>query len=95
MRKLLLSCALITASGAFFLSSCSKDSNLYDPNQKVNDYNNNWNQQFGAIDPTQNWNVATTLAQQPLAPPLLVRARCASILMLRWKTKATSWQLPN
>lgn len=70
MRKLLLSCALITASGAFFLSSCSKDSNLYDPNQKVNDYNNNWNQQFGAIDPTQNWNVATTVSATAACPTI-------------------------
>lgn len=70
MRKLLLSCALITASGAFFLSSCSKDSNLYDPNQKVNDYNNSWNQQFGAIDPTQNWNVATTVSATAACPTI-------------------------
>ena len=70
MRKLLLSCALITASGAFFLSSCSKDSNLYDPNQKINDYNNSWNQQFGAIDPTQNWNVATTVSATAACPTI-------------------------
>ena len=70
MRKLLLSCALITASGTFFLSSCSKDSNLYDPNQKVNEYNNNWNQQFGAIDPTQNWNVATTVSATAACPTI-------------------------
>lgn len=70
MRKLLLSCALITASGAFFLSSCSKDSNLYDPNQKVNEYNNSWNQQFGAIDPTQNWNVATTVSATAACPTI-------------------------
>lgn len=70
MRKLLLSCALITASGTFFLSSCSKDSNLYDPNQKVNEYNNSWNQQFGAIDPTQNWNVATTVSATAACPTI-------------------------
>lgn len=70
MRKLLLSCALITASGTFFMSSCSKDSNLYDPNQKVNEYNNNWNQQFGAIDPTQNWNVATTVSATAACPTI-------------------------
>lgn len=70
MRKLLLSCALITASGAFFLSSCSKDSNLYDPNQKVNEYNNSWNQQFGAIDPTQDWNVATTVSATAACPTI-------------------------
>lgn len=70
MRKLLLSCALITASGTFFLSSCSKDSNLYDPNQKVNEYNNSWNQQFGAIDPTQDWNVATTVSATAACPTI-------------------------
>lgn len=70
MRKLLLSCALITASGTFFLSSCSKDSDLYDPNQKVNEYNNSWNQQFGAIDPTQNWNVATTVSATAACPTI-------------------------
>ena len=70
MRKLLLSCALITASGTFFLSSCSKESNLYDPNQKVNEYNNSWNQQFGAIDPTQNWNVATTVSATAACPTI-------------------------
>lgn len=70
MRKLLLLCALITASGTFFLSSCSKDSNLYDPNQKVNDYNNSWNQQFGVIDPTQNWNVATTVSATAACPTI-------------------------
>lgn len=70
MRKLLLSCALITASGTFFMSSCSKDSNLYDPNQKVNEYNNSWNQQFGAIDPTQNWNVATTVSATAACPTI-------------------------
>ena len=70
MRKLLLLCALITASGTFFLSSCSKDSNLYDPNQKVNEYNNSWNQQFGAIDPTQNWNVATTVSATAACPTI-------------------------
>lgn len=70
MRKLLLLCALITALGTFFLSSCSKDSNLYDPNQKVNEYNNSWNQQFGAIDPTQNWNVATTVSATAACPTI-------------------------
>lgn len=70
MRKLLLLCALITASSTFFLSSCSKDSNLYDPNQKVNEYNNSWNQQFGAIDPTQNWNVATTVSATAACPTI-------------------------
>lgn len=70
MRKLFLSCALITASGTFFLSSCSKDSNLYDPNQKVNEYNNSWNQQFGAIDPTQDWNVATTVSATAACPTI-------------------------
>ena len=70
MRKLLLLCALITASGTFFLSSCSKDSNLYDPNQKVNEYNNSWNQQFGAIDPTQDWNVATTVSATAACPTI-------------------------
>lgn len=70
MRKLLLSCALITASGTFFLSSCSKDSNLYDPNQKVNEYNSSWNQQFGAIDPTQDWNVATTVSATAACPTI-------------------------
>lgn len=70
MRKLLLSCALITASGTFFLSSCSKDSNLYDPNQKVNEYNNSWNQQFGVIDPTQDWNVATTVSATAACPTI-------------------------
>lgn len=70
MRKLLLSCALITASGTFFLSSCSKDSNLYDPNQKVNEYNNSWSQQFGAIDPTQDWNVATTVSATAACPTI-------------------------
>ena len=70
MRKLLLLCALITASGTFFLSSCSKDSNLYDPNQKVNEYNNSWNQQFGVIDPTQNWNVATTVSATAACPTI-------------------------
>lgn len=70
MRKLLLSCALITASGTFFLSSCSKDQNLYDPNQKVNEYNNSWNQQFGAIDPTQDWNVATTVSATAACPTI-------------------------
>ncbi|OYP48281.1 hypothetical protein CIK97_10420 [Prevotella sp. P3-120] len=61
---------MITASGTFFLSSCSKDSNLYDPNQKVNEYNNSWNQQFGAIDPTQNWNVATTVSATAACPTI-------------------------
>lgn len=70
MRKLLLLCALITASGTFFLSSCSKDSNLYNPNQKVNEYNNSWNQQFGAIDPTQDWNVATTVSATAACPTI-------------------------
>ena len=70
MKKLLLLCALITASGTFFLSSCSKDSNLYDPNQKVNEYNNSWNQQFGAIDPTQDWNVATTVSATAACPTI-------------------------
>lgn len=41
------------------LSSCSKDTELYDENNSKKQYEQTWKATFGDIDPTQDWNMAT------------------------------------
>lgn len=55
-KKLLLGSYAALAMG--LMSSCSHDFQTYEQNQKEQ-FAANWQQKFGAIDPAQNWNMAT------------------------------------
>lgn len=61
MNKLIMASVLLSATGSLFLSSCSRETDFYDPNKDVKDYANNWTKQFGDIDPAQDWNVSTSV----------------------------------
>lgn len=61
MNRLIMASVLLSATGSLFLSSCSRETDFYDPNSSVKDYANNWTKQFGDIDPTQDWNVSTSV----------------------------------
>jgi len=48
------------AATAILMSSCAKEFELYDPVKDVTaKYEKNWKENFGNIDPNQNWNMAT------------------------------------
>lgn len=61
MKNLLSKKAFVAfAAGAMLLSSCH-DNDIYDPNDIVKDYADNWQKTFGDIDPNQDWNLATSI----------------------------------
>lgn len=59
LRKITKSALLLTACAAV-LSSCNRETDLYNPYASAQDYANNWEGKFGDIDPNQNWNTAVS-----------------------------------
>lgn len=55
---------MAVAATAMLLSSCSKEVDMYNPDQKNDDqraaYAANWTAKYGATDPEQNWNSAVS-----------------------------------
>ena len=61
IKKTALSGSLVAiAAAAAIMSSCSREVELINPNQVVQDYSNGWDNKFGNIDENQDWNLATT-----------------------------------
>lgn len=58
MLKKLIRNALLLLAGGLIISSCSKETDLYNPNASLEEYSKNWNEKFGNIDPNQDWNMA-------------------------------------
>lgn len=60
MMKLISKSALMAiATGALVLSSCTDDKDYYDENYRNELYKSQWEKTFGAIDPNQDWCMAT------------------------------------
>lgn len=49
------------AATATIVSSCSSDSDVYNPNAIVEQYEKDWINQFGEIDPNQTWNTSESV----------------------------------
>ena len=61
IKKTALGSSLVAiAAAAAIMSSCSREVELINPNQLVQDYSNGWDNKFGNIDENQDWNLATT-----------------------------------
>ena len=58
MLKKLIKNALLLLAGGLIICSCSKETDLYNPNASLEEYSKNWNEKFGNIDPNQDWNMA-------------------------------------
>lgn len=58
-KRLMIKLVPLAVAGIGLLSSCQKDTDLYEGNSTVKDYNKNWVERFGNVDPTQDWNGAT------------------------------------
>lgn len=59
MRKSFSNTALVAiAAGGMLFTSCG-DHDLFNPNYKSEEYAANWEQKIGAIDPNQDWSMAT------------------------------------
>lgn len=59
MKKSFNSLALLALTGAAMMSSCSKDTDLYDQNATLKSYEKNWTDTFGEVAADQDWNLAT------------------------------------
>lgn len=42
------------------MTACTDHKDLYDPNLSEKEYEKNWKEQFGDIDPNQTWNMAVS-----------------------------------
>ena len=61
MRKLISNTALVAiAAGGMLFASCG-DHDMYNPNYKAEEYALNWEQKIGAVDPNQDWSMATSV----------------------------------
>lgn len=61
MRKSFSNTALVAiAAGGMLFTSCG-DHDLFNPNYKSEEYAANWEQKIGAIDPNQDWSMATSV----------------------------------
>lgn len=61
MRKLISNTALVAiATGGMLFASCS-DHDMFNPNYKAEEYAANWEQKIGAVDPNQDWSMATSV----------------------------------
>lgn len=61
MRKLISNTALVAiATGGMLFASCS-DHDMFNPNYKVEEYAANWENKIGAVDPNQDWSMATSV----------------------------------
>lgn len=54
---------LAVVAGAVLLSSCSKETDFFDPNYASKQYAQSWENAFGSVAAEQDWNMAvrTTL----------------------------------
>lgn len=59
MNKQFNSLALLAIAGASIMSSCSKETDLYDSNLAQKEYEQNWTETFGDVAADQDWNTAT------------------------------------
>lgn len=62
MRKAFFNKAfmVLAAAGSLMLTSCH-DSDVFDPNKLVKEYEKGWDNKFGAIDPNHDWSLATAV----------------------------------
>ena len=62
MRKIISNIALFggMVAGGMLLASCG-DRDFFNPYNKADQYAANWEQKIGAIDPSQDWSMATTV----------------------------------
>lgn len=61
MRKLISNTALVAiAAGGMLFASCG-DHDMFNPNYKAEEYAANWEQKIGAVDPNQDWSMATSV----------------------------------
>lgn len=62
MRKIISNIALFggMVAGGMLLASCGEH-DMFNPNNKADQYAANWEQKIGAIDPNQDWSMATTV----------------------------------
>lgn len=61
MRKLISNTALVAiAAGGMLFVSCG-DHDMFNPNYKAEEYALNWEQKIGAVDPNQDWSMATSV----------------------------------
>ena len=58
MTKKMGKAALLFFAGAMALTSCNRETDLYNPYATMEDYSNNWNDKFGNVDENQDWNMA-------------------------------------
>lgn len=58
MTKKMSKAALLFFAGAMALTSCNRETDLYNPYATMEDYSNNWNDKFGNVDENQDWNMA-------------------------------------
>lgn len=68
MRKLISNTALVAiAAGGMLFASCG-DHDMYNPNYKAEEYAANWEQKIGAVDPNQDWSMATSITAKANVP---------------------------
>lgn len=61
MRKLISNTALVAiAAGGMLFASCG-DHDMFNPNYKAEEYAANWENKIGAVDPNQDWSMATSV----------------------------------
>lgn len=61
MRKLISNTALVAiAAGGMLFASCG-DHDMFNPNYKAEEYALNWENKIGAVDPNQDWSMATSV----------------------------------
>lgn len=60
MRFFNESALMLVAAGAFMFSACSHETDYFDPNFNSTkaEYENNWKNTFGDVNPEQDWNIA-------------------------------------
>ncbi len=58
MTKKMSKAALLFFAGAMALTSCNRETDLYNPYATMEDYSNNWNDKFGNVDENQDWNMS-------------------------------------
>ncbi|MBO5157375.1 MAG: DUF4842 domain-containing protein [Prevotella sp.] len=68
MRKLISNTALVAiAAGGMLFASCG-DHDMFNPNYKAEEYAANWENKIGAVDPNQDWSMATSITAKANVP---------------------------